>query len=248
MSERLGAERLLEMVLAGTPDRVVETLAGADPEDVADLARIRATLADLAYAAEPARPSPALRERLLSRKRRPTGPRRPVLLVLDMIRDYLEPGGPLEIPRGRAIVPAIAARLERARAEGMPVVYVCDEHEPGDPDLAIWPVHALAGSPGAEVWPDLAPKAGEPVVKKRTYSAFTGSSLQAVLDDVGADAIVLTGCGTEAGLAATTMDALQRGYVVTIPPDCQAGTSAVTEQVTLATLAVLPPFEPRYAR
>jgi hypothetical protein len=44
------------------------------------------------------------------------------------------------------------------------------------------------------------------------------------------------------------MEALQRGYVVTIPPDCQAGASALAEQVTLATLAVMPPFEPRFAR
>jgi nicotinamidase-related amidase len=106
----------------------------------------------------------------------------------------------------------------------------------------------VEGTPGAEPWPDLAPEAGDVVIRKRTYSAFMGSDLGALLDRLGADEIVLTGCSTELGLTATAIDALQRGFVVTVPEDCQAGSTPATEMASLAALSVMPPFEPRYQR
>jgi nicotinamidase-related amidase len=171
-----------------------------------------------------------------------------VLVVLDMINDHLAPGGPLEVPRARAIVPALKSRLDDARRRRVPVVYVCDTHEEGDPDLAVWPVHALAGSPGADVWPELAPQPGDRIVRKPTYSAFTRSNLDDVLTELGADEIILTGCATELGLKATAVAALERGYVVTVPPDSHAGVSELGEHVTLMTLATMPPYDPIYMR
>src|SRR5262249_17525179 len=158
------------------------------------------------------------------------------------------PGGPLEVPRARGIVPALKARLDDARGRGVPVVYVCDSHAPDDPDLRQWPDHALEGTAGAEGWPDGPPPAGEPTPRKRTYSAFPGSPLLSTLEAHDADEIVLTGCATEVGLMATATDALQKGFVVTVPPDCQAGNSAIGEMVTMLALSVMPPFEPRYLR
>ncbi len=248
MVERIGKENLLALLLAGTPDRVLDAYVAVSLPDRSDLAELRETLAKYALAAEPASPSPALRERLLARRPAPLRPRRPALVVLDMIRDYLTPGGPLEVPRAREIVPALARRLDEARAASIPIVYVCDSHPPDDPDFRDWPVHAVEGTAGADVWPPIAPRPGDHVVRKRTYSAFTGSELGPLLDRLGADQILLTGCATEVGMAATATDALQRGFVVDIPPDCQAGTSALLEQATLITLSAMPPFEPRYLR
>ncbi|MFT3768059.1 MAG: cysteine hydrolase [Minicystis sp.] len=152
------------------------------------------------------------------------------------------------MPRARDIVPALRARLGEARAAGIPIVYACDSHEASDPDFGVWPIHALAGSEGAEVWPDLAPQPGDRVVTKPTYSAFVRSNLGSVLEEMGADEIILTGCATELGLKATAVDALQRGYVVKVPPDCQAGVTAIAEQVTLLTLSTMPPYDPIYLR
>jgi nicotinamidase-related amidase len=248
MGERVGRERLLEMVLAGTPDRVLRALAAASPEDVRDLAEILETLGSFGASVEPVAPPPALRERILGMKLRPRRPTRPVLLVCDMIQDHLTPGRPLEVPRARDIVPALKQRLKEARANDVPVIYVCDTHPPDDPDLREWPVHAIEGSEGAEVWPELAPEPGERIVRKRTYSAFTKSDLAVALDELDADEIVLTGCATEVHLFATAVEALQRGFVVTIPADSQAGFSELAEQVTMATLSTMVPFEPRYLR
>ena len=246
--ERLGRERLLGRLLAGAPDRSLDALVTPSPEDCADLASLRGDLVELASVALPVAPPARLRERLLATRPRPQRPRRPVLLVLDMLVDHLTPGRPLEVPRARDIVPALQRRLAAARTGGVPIVYACDSHAADDPDYDVWPLHALEGTQGAEVWPDLAPEPGDHIVKKVTYSAFTGSSLGAVLDALGADQIILTGCATELGIHATAVEALQRGYVVTVPPDSQAGLSALAEGMTLLTLAAMPPYDPRYLR
>jgi nicotinamidase-related amidase len=169
-------------------------------------------------------------------------------VVLDMIVDHLTPGRPLEVPRARDIVPALQGRLTQARSEGIPVIYACDSHAPDDPDFEEWPLHAIEGSEGAQIWPALAPVPGDHVVKKPTYSAFSRSSLGPLLEELGADHIILTGCATELGLQATAVDALQRGYVVTVPPDSQAGVSEVVEGLTLLTLSAMPPYDPIHLR
>ncbi|MFO0589729.1 MAG: cysteine hydrolase family protein [Polyangiaceae bacterium] len=247
--DRFGKEQLLQMTLAGTPARIIDTVASLSPEDAADLVDVRSGLADLALAeSNLVAPSAALRERLLATRPRLRRPQRPVMVVLDMIQDHLTPGKPLEVPRARLIVPNLQRRLEEARAKSIPVVYVCDTHRLDDPDFHDWPVHAVEGTPGADPWPEIAPRRGDHLVRKRTYSAFTQSDLGALLEDLGADELLLTGCLTEMGMSATAHDALQRGYVVTIPPDVQAGASAVAEHVTLLSLSLMPPFEPRYLR
>lgn len=249
MMERVGTERLWELLLAGTPDRILDALAAPSPEDQADLKSLRALIGRLGVSAQPVQPRPGLRARLLEKTRpHPRKPKHPALLVCDMLRDHLEPGGPLEIPRARDIVPAVKERLATARKDAVPVVYVCDAHEASDPDYRDWPTHALIGSKGAEVWPEIAPQAGDHVVHKRTYSAFAGSNLEALLDRLGTDEIEIMGCATEVHLFATAVDALQRGFAVKIPPATQAGLTPIAEQVTMAALSTMVPFEPRYLR
>jgi nicotinamidase-related amidase len=248
MMERMGREEILARLFAGSPDRALDALVTPSPVDASDLVRLRGELVELASSAPPVLPSPGLRARLLATRPRPRRPRRPVFLVVDMIVDHLTPGCPLEVPRARDIVPALQGRLAQARSAGVPVVYVCDHHAPDDPDLLVWPSHAVEGSGGGEVWPDLAPMPGDHVVQKPTYSAFNRSSLGPLLEELRADQIILTGCATEMGLQATAVDALQRGYVVTIPPDSQAGMSALVEGMTLLTLSAMPPYDPIYLR
>jgi nicotinamidase/pyrazinamidase len=246
--ERIGRDSLLWRLLAGTPDRTLDAVASPVAEDAADLTELRSELVELASAAPPVLPSATLRERLLAARPRPRRPERPVLVVLDMINDHLTQGRPLEVPRARAIVPALRLRLAEARSRGIPVIYACDCHAGDDPDYNDWPRHALEGTEGSEVWPDLTPEPRDRMVKKPTYSAFNRSDLGPVLEEIGADQIILTGCATELGIHATAVDALQRGYVVTIPPDSQAGVNAVAEQMTMLALSTMPPYDPIYLR
>jgi nicotinamidase-related amidase len=240
---------VLAAVLAGRPERILETsLAVSSPEMRAAFGQMADTVAALGRAADPVAPGAALRERILSSiaNRKREAPRK-ALIVLDMINEHLTPGTPLEVPRARAIVPALKARIEAARASGTPVVYLIDEHDHDDADMDIvegWGAHAMRGTASSEVWPELSPQAGDRVIKKATYSAFTGSELGQALDELRIDTLEMTGCLTELGMLATATDALQRGFAVEIPPATQAGASPVTESVAMNALAIMPPYGP----
>jgi nicotinamidase/pyrazinamidase len=240
---------LVAAVLAGRPERVLDCVLSLEPPEVrAGFRMVAETMATLGLAAEPLAPSDALRSRILASvkaRSRPSAGK--ALLVLDMIKEHLTPGTPLEVPRAREIVPALQKRLAAAREGGVPVVYLVDEHDPADSDLDGvdgWGAHAVRGSEGPDVWPSLAPEPCDHVVKKSTYSAFTGSELSRVLDELKVDTIVLTGCLTEIGILATATEALQRGFVVEVPPDAQAGRNEGTEQTVLSVLGIMPPYGP----
>src|SRR5262249_21848553 len=97
---------------------------------------------------------------------------------------------------------------------------------------------------GVEVWPDVAPKSEDRIVKKPTYSAFMRSDLEKVLDDLHVDTLVLTGCLTEIGLLATATDALQRGFAIEIPEDSQAGATPELEGMAMSLVRFMPPYGP----
>ena len=238
----------LAFALTARPDRLETSLLGLAPALAPAVGAARVTLAALALGLRPEEPGSALRARLLAGLGPRVAPRRG-LLVIDMLVDHLAPGSALEVPRARAIVPALRTRLDAARLAGVPVVYVLDAHDPDDSDLDAWGTHALRGSPGASVWEPLAPAEGDHLVEKPSYSAFHASALDAKLSELGVDTLVLTGCLTEMGLFATATDALQRGYAVEIPEDAQAGAAPELERAALTVLSAMAPYGPaRQAR
>lgn len=234
---------LAAFVLAGRPERVDDgVLMMAAPAFRAAVRDAREVLATLGRAEQPSAPSAELRAKLLdSLSRRTT---RRALVVIDMINDHLKPGSLLEVPRARDVVPALKKRIDEARASGVPVVYVIDEHESDDPDLDAWGTHAVKGTSGTEVWEELAPQSGDRIVKKPSYSAFYESSLTSILDDLKIDTLVLTGCLTEIGIMATATDAMQQGFAVEVPADSQAGSCVELEMAALGTMNVMAPFGP----
>ncbi len=141
------------------------------------------------------------------------------LVVIDMLNDFVT--GRIANPRGERIVPTIGELLERARAdrEGWLVVYANDAHLPGDFELRVWGEHAMAGTPGAEIIPELAAREGDFVLPKRTYSSFHETGLDPLLRAYGVDTVVLTGQHTNICVRHTTADAFFRGYRVVVPRD-----------------------------
>jgi nicotinamidase-related amidase len=246
MGDETALADLLEFVLAGRPERLSDLAVAQWPANQrAAVGAVANAIATLGVALEPADPSSRLRDRVLETLRERWARReRRALLVCDMIRDHLTPGCRLEVPRARAIVEALARRIADARASGIPVVYVLDRHEPGDPELDEWGTHAVEGSEGAEVWPPLAPMPSDRIVTKPSYSGFYNTTLGTVLDELAVDTLVLTGCATEVQLMSTATDALQRGFAIEIPADSQAGNSELGEGVTMAVLAALVPYAP----
>lgn len=235
--------QLLERLLARRPVRLANAaLDDLGPDELAEVRAIHDVLAALPQALPADVPSPTLRERLMGSVAK-RAPRR-ALLVVDMINDHLRPGTILEVPRARDIVPALQRRLAAARAEKLPVVYVLDRHDAADSDLDDWGNHAIAGTDGAEVWPALKPESGDHLVTKPSYSGFFRSSLQAKLEELKVDTLVLTGCATELQLMSTAADALQLGYAVEVPADAHAGTNELLEVAAFRVLSVLPPYGP----
>ncbi len=233
-------------VLAGRPERVDDGLLSLSPPEHREAVRqTREILAMLGRAEAPNAPPPNVKAKLLETLAKKSTKR--ALVIIDMIKDHLSPGSLLEVPRARDVIPALRKRIEDARASGVPVVYVIDEHDPDDEDMDAssgWGTHAVKGSPGTEVWDDIAPVSGDRIVKKPSYSAFYASDLTNVLDELKVDTLVLAGCLTEIGIMATATDAMQQGFAIEVPADTQAGTCAELEMAAMGTLSIMAPYGP----
>lgn len=156
------------------------------------------------------------------------------LVVIDMQRDFIEPGGFGEIlgnnvtPLG-AIVPTVQQLLEAFRAAGLPVIHTRECHrsdlsdcppakrDRGTPHLRIGDQGPLgrilvAGEPGAEIVPDLAPLPGETVIDKPGKGAFYATPLADHLAKLGTRQLVFAGVTTEVCVQTTMREANDRGF------------------------------------
>lgn len=149
------------------------------------------------------------------------------LLVIDMLNDFVLPGAPLEVPETRMVIPNIRREIDRARAAGTPILYVCDNHAPDDKEFRKfnWPAHAVKGTKGAEVIEELKPAPSDVIILKDTYSGFYGTRLDEALNVLGVDTLRLTGCVTHICVMFTASDAVLRDYHVTVVEDGVAGLS-----------------------
>lgn len=147
------------------------------------------------------------------------------LLIIDMLNDFVRPGAPLEVPDTRAIIPVIKQEIEKARAAGNPVIYVCDTHAADDKEFLkfSWPAHAVKGTRGADIIDELKPAGDDIVIPKTTYSGFYGTDLEKTLRLLRVDSLRLTGDVTHICILFTAADAVLRDYKVTIVADGVAG-------------------------
>lgn len=138
---------------------------------------------------------------------------KPAILVVDMLNDFVT--GAIGCDRAREIVPATATLLDAARKAGVPVIYCNDAHLPGiDRELQIWGDHAIVGTKGAEVIPELTPREGDFVVPKRRYSGFFQTDLDILLKELGVKTVIITGLHTHMCCRHTAADAYCLGYDV----------------------------------
>jgi len=143
-----------------------------------------------------------------------------VLIVADMINDFVT--GKLGNDRARQIVPNIAALVKKARKQGIPVIYLGDAHTPDDRELAIWGEHAMKGSIGSEIIPELKPEKNDIIIEKKWYSAFVDTQLPDILKRLGVDTIIFTGISTDICIQNNVAPAYFSGYKTIVPPDCTA--------------------------
>jgi nicotinamidase-related amidase len=140
------------------------------------------------------------------------------LVVLDMLNDFVD--GTLANPAAKPIIGSIDRLADAARPrDDWVVVYANDAHKPGDVEFEVFGEHALAGSPGAEVVSELAPKDEDIVVPKRFYSAFTETDLDATCRVHNIGKMVIVGQHTNCCCRHTTYDAFLRGIEVAVVAD-----------------------------
>ena len=139
------------------------------------------------------------------------------LIVVDMIEDFAHEGGALYCgPSMERIISVIKTELARARAAGEPVIYLTDNHVPDDAEFKVFPPHAIAGTKGAEIIPELAPEDDEDVIPKRRYSGFFGTDLDITLREREIDTLRLVGDCTNICVLYTSADARNLGYAVEV--------------------------------
>jgi len=80
--------------------------------------------------------------------------------------------------------------------------------------------HNLAGSPGTEIIPKLYEKEDYIVNTKKRYSCFHGTDLDFLLEQIGAETVILTGINTSSCVLCTSFDACNRDYKVYVAEDC----------------------------
>ena len=159
------------------------------------------------------------------------------VLVVDMLRGFLEEGYPLYVgDKARRIIPNIQGLLEQELAQGSKIFFVCDQHEPDDLEFKMFPPHCIAGTPEAEVIPELAKYPGEIIPKKR-YSAFFNTSLEEKLKQLKPDKIIVCGVLTDICIMHTITDARNRDYYVEVPVDCVASPDEQAHQFALDHMA-----------
>jgi nicotinamidase/pyrazinamidase len=155
------------------------------------------------------------------------------VLVVDMLRGFLESGYPLYCgQKARNIIPNIKGLLEQELARGARVFFICDHHDPDDLEFEMFPPHCIAGTLEAEVIPELADYPGEIIPKKR-YSGFFNTPLGEKLERLKPDRIIVCGVLTDICVLHTVADARNRDYNVEVPVDCVAALDDKTQQFAL---------------
>jgi maleamate amidohydrolase len=143
--------------------------------------------------------------------------RRPALVVVDLVRAYLERESAL-YAGVEPIVERVGSLARRARRLGHPVVFTYVSYLPGGADGGWFyrKVPALrlfeAGSPWGAPPPELAPEPADITITKQYPSAFSGTSLAATLTALAVDSVVVTGVSTSGCVRATVVDALSNGF------------------------------------
>ena len=161
-------------------------------------------------------------------------PSRAAILVVDMLNEFLEPGGEMVLLEGRRVIEPINRLLAASREMGMRVVWLCDEHPiPEDREFEKRVPHCIGGTWNAAIIDAMDVAPDELKIAKRRYSGFFGTDLDLRLREWDVQQVVVTGVVTNICVRSTVHDAYFLGYDVFVPGDCVSATSDREQASTL---------------
>jgi biuret amidohydrolase len=156
------------------------------------------------------------------------------LIVIDMQRDFIEPGGfgatlGNDVNLLRKIVPTVGRLIDAFRIVGLPIIHTRECHKPdlsdlpkakqlrGKPSMRIGdpgPMGRIliSGEPGADIVPELSARPGEIVLDKPGKGAFYGTPLSSILAEKKITHLVFAGVTTEVCVQTTMREANDRGF------------------------------------
>jgi len=170
--------------------------------------------------------------------------KRTALLIIDMQRDFLEPGGfgeslGNEVSRLQVAVKPCKALLEVARAHRMLIIHTREGHRADMTDVP--PAKLSRGTPstrigaqgpmgrilirgefGHDIIEALKPHDGEPIIDKPGKGSFYATDLQLILLNKQIDTLIVCGVTTEVCVHTTVREANDRGFRCIVPRDCCA--------------------------
>jgi len=186
-------------------------------------------------------------------------PSRTALLLIDMQRDFIEPGGFGEtlgndVSILQAVVPPLQAVLADARERGMMIIHTREGHladlsdcppaklQRGAPSLRIGDPGPrgrilIRGEVGHDIIDDLAPLPGELVVDKPGKGSFHATGLHEHLLEHGVTSLIVTGVTTEVCVHTTVREANDRGYECLVLSDCVGSYFPEFQRVALAMIS-----------
>ncbi|HEX6242045.1 MAG TPA: isochorismatase family cysteine hydrolase [Polyangiales bacterium] len=169
-------------------------------------------------------------------------PQKTAVVVIDMQRDFLLPGGfgaslGNDVSLLSAAIEPIRRLLSAAREKGILVIHTREGHRPdlsdapraklerGAPSLRIGAPGPMGrilirGEAGHDIIPELYPIAGEPVIDKPGKGAFYATDLGSILQHRGIESLIVCGVTTEVCVHTTVREANDRGYRCIVPGDC----------------------------
>ncbi len=159
---------------------------------------------------------------------------RRVLLIIDMLNDFLNPAGALYCgEEARRIIPVIRSLIDEFDSRGEAVIYLGDAHAQNDKEFELFPPHAIKGSWGAEVIPELKPGPTDCTVDKTRFSGLFGNELSEMLKELKPDEIWVTGVLTSICVMDTTGGLRDLDYTAVIPVDAVADIDQVWHEFAL---------------
>lgn len=177
------------------------------------------------------------------------------LVIIDMQRDFLEPGGfgdalGNDVTQLQAIVPTVQKLLTAFRELNLPIIHTLEGHRP---DLSDCPASKrdrskgtltigdtgpmgrilVLGEPGNQIIPELAPLDSEIVISKPGKGAFYNTPLADILTQENVTHLIMTGVTTEVCVQTTMREANDRGYDCLLVEDATASYFPDFKQATL---------------
>ncbi|MFY7776896.1 MAG: cysteine hydrolase family protein [Elstera sp.] len=188
----------------------------------------------------------------------PLDPAAVALIVIDMQRDFVEPGGfgaslGNDVSRLTAIIPAVADLIGLFRKKGWPVIHTRESHQPdlsdcppakrlrGKPSLRIGDPGPMGrilvrGEPGNQIVDGCAPLPGEVVIDKPGKGAFYKTNLDAMLAETSIRQLVFAGVTTEVCVQTSMREANDRGFECLL---VEEATESYFPEFKTATLAMI---------